>query len=115
MMNMKEYDGVSEVKSTLQSAFAKLMTASKDMVSEAVAKLISRLNTESKVRDFLAYNCYELLQFVVTSVIITSIHFISWMLLSNFSLWFFYDSLFSISHVLRDLIFLMTKELFRIC
>ncbi|PWZ11021.1 Mannose-6-phosphate isomerase 1 [Zea mays] len=50
MMNMKEYDGVSEVKSTLQSAFAKLMTASKDMVSEAVAKLISRLNTESKIR-----------------------------------------------------------------
>ena len=94
-MNMKEDDGVSEVKSSLQSAFAKLMTASKDMVSEAVAKLISRLNTESKVRDFLAYNCYELLQFIVTSVIITSIHFIrSWMLLSNFSFWFFYDSPF---------------------
>jgi mannose-6-phosphate isomerase len=52
-MNMKEYDGVSEVKSSLRSAFAKLMTASKDMVSEAVAKLISRLNTDSKVRDNL--------------------------------------------------------------
>lgn len=52
-MNIKEYDGVNEVKSSLQSAFAKLMTANKDMVSEAVAKLISRLNNESKVRDFL--------------------------------------------------------------
>ncbi|NP_001140535.1 Mannose-6-phosphate isomerase 1-like [Zea mays] len=50
LMNMKEDDGVSEVKSSLQSAFAKLMTASKDMVSEAVAKLISRLNTKSKIR-----------------------------------------------------------------
>ncbi|OQU86416.1 hypothetical protein SORBI_3003G087900 [Sorghum bicolor] len=49
LMNMKEYDGVSEVKSSLRSAFAKLMTASKDMVSEAVAKLISRLNTDSKL------------------------------------------------------------------
>ncbi|KXG31990.1 mannose-6-phosphate isomerase 1-like isoform X3 [Sorghum bicolor] len=51
LMNMKEYDGVSEVKSSLRSAFAKLMTASKDMVSEAVAKLISRLNTDSKIRN----------------------------------------------------------------
>ncbi|XP_066317288.1 mannose-6-phosphate isomerase 1 isoform X1 [Miscanthus floridulus] len=50
LMNMREYDGVSEVKSSLQSAFAKLMTASKDMVSEAVAKLINRLNTDSKIR-----------------------------------------------------------------
>ncbi|KAG2595933.1 hypothetical protein PVAP13_5KG118500 [Panicum virgatum] len=48
LMTMKEYDGGSEVKSTLQSAFAKLMTASKDMVSEAISKLISRLNIESK-------------------------------------------------------------------
>ncbi|KAG2595932.1 mannose-6-phosphate isomerase 1-like [Panicum virgatum] len=50
LMTMKEYDGGSEVKSTLQSAFAKLMTASKDMVSEAISKLISRLNIESKIR-----------------------------------------------------------------
>ncbi|RCV24468.1 hypothetical protein SETIT_5G087000v2 [Setaria italica] len=50
LMSMKEYDGGSEVKSSLQSAFAKLMTASKDMVSEAISKLISRLNIESKIR-----------------------------------------------------------------
>jgi len=58
---MKEYDGVSEVKSSLQSAFVKLMTASKDMVSEALSKLISRLNIESKVIFFSLdpsiYNC----------------------------------------------------------
>ncbi|CAO2185469.1 unnamed protein product [Urochloa humidicola] len=50
LMNMNEYDGGNKVKSSLQSAFAKLMTASKDMVSEAISKLISRLNTESKIR-----------------------------------------------------------------
>ncbi|KAF8780026.1 hypothetical protein HU200_001992 [Digitaria exilis] len=49
LMSM-EYDGGSEVKSTLQSAFVKLMTASKDMVSEAISKLTSRLNIESKIR-----------------------------------------------------------------
>ncbi|CAO2209134.1 unnamed protein product [Urochloa humidicola] len=50
LMSMKEYDGGNQVKSSLQSAFAKLMTASKDMVSEAVSKLTSRLNIESKIR-----------------------------------------------------------------
>ncbi|WVZ72074.1 hypothetical protein U9M48_020589 [Paspalum notatum var. saurae] len=50
LMSLKEYDGGNEVKSILQSAFAKLMTASKDKVSEAIAKLINRLNTESKIR-----------------------------------------------------------------
>ncbi|XP_062192263.1 mannose-6-phosphate isomerase 1-like [Phragmites australis] len=50
IMSMKEYDGGNEAKSSLQSAFAKLMTASKDVVSEAIAKLINRLNTESKIR-----------------------------------------------------------------
>uniref|UniRef100_A0A0A9H563 mannose-6-phosphate isomerase n=1 Tax=Arundo donax TaxID=35708 RepID=A0A0A9H563_ARUDO len=49
-MSTKEYDGGNEVKSTLQSAFAKLMTASKDAVSEAITKLISRLDTKSKIR-----------------------------------------------------------------
>uniref|UniRef100_A0A804PE46 Uncharacterized protein n=1 Tax=Zea mays TaxID=4577 RepID=A0A804PE46_MAIZE len=50
VMNMKEDDGISEVKFSLQSAVAKPMTTSKDMVSEAIAKLISRLNTKSKIR-----------------------------------------------------------------
>ena len=57
LMSFNEYDddgGNEQVKSSLQSAFAKLMAASKDMVSEAVAKLINRLNTDSKVRDFLS-------------------------------------------------------------
>ena len=86
LMTMKEYDGGSEVKSTLQSAFAKLMTASKDMVSEAISKLISRLNIESKVKIFLDLNCCELLQFFVTSVIVTTIYFIIyWRLLAYLS------------------------------
>ncbi|PAN32037.1 hypothetical protein PAHAL_5G458500 [Panicum hallii] len=55
LMSMKEYDGGSEVRSILQSAFAKLMTASKDMVSEAISKLISRLNIESK--EMLPMDC----------------------------------------------------------
>lgn len=50
LMSLKEYDGGNEIKSSLQSAFAKLMTASKDMVSEAIAKMINRLNNESKIR-----------------------------------------------------------------
>ena len=51
-----EYDSGDEVKSNLQSAFTKLMTASKHMVSEAIAKLINRLNAESKVNILLSYN-----------------------------------------------------------
>ncbi|EAZ08978.1 hypothetical protein OsI_31243 [Oryza sativa Indica Group] len=50
LMSFKEYDAGNQVKSTLQSAFANLMLASKDMVSEALSKLISRLNIESKIR-----------------------------------------------------------------
>jgi mannose-6-phosphate isomerase len=55
LMSFNEYDddgGNEQVKSSLQSAFAKLMAASKDMVSEALSKLISRLNIESKVGFF---------------------------------------------------------------
>jgi mannose-6-phosphate isomerase len=64
LMSFNEYDddgGNEQVKSSLQSAFAKLMAASKDMVSEALSKLISRLNIESKVGFFFLdpsiYNC----------------------------------------------------------
>uniref|UniRef100_A0ACD5VBB5 Uncharacterized protein n=1 Tax=Avena sativa TaxID=4498 RepID=A0ACD5VBB5_AVESA len=47
LMTVKEYN---DVKSSMQLAFAKLMTASKDTVSEAVNKLKGRLNDESKFR-----------------------------------------------------------------
>nr|BAJ97590.1 predicted protein [Hordeum vulgare subsp. vulgare] len=50
LMTVKEYHGGNDVKSSLQSAFAKLMTASKEAVSEAVNKLKGRLNDESKIR-----------------------------------------------------------------
>ena len=42
IMSLKECDGGNKVKCSLQSAFAKLMTASTDMVSEAIAQLIKR-------------------------------------------------------------------------
>jgi mannose-6-phosphate isomerase len=51
-----EYDWGDEVKSNLQSAFTKLMTASKHMVFEAIGKLINRLNAESEVNILLSYN-----------------------------------------------------------
>lgn len=50
LLSVKEYHGVNEVKSCLRSAFTKLMTASKEAVSEAITKLIFRLNAESKVK-----------------------------------------------------------------
>jgi mannose-6-phosphate isomerase len=43
----------NDVKSILRSAFAKLMMASKEAVSEAVNKLKGRLNDESKVKTYL--------------------------------------------------------------
>ncbi|KAG8090195.1 hypothetical protein GUJ93_ZPchr0011g27974 [Zizania palustris] len=48
LMAAKEHDGGIGVRPYLQSAFTKLMTASKETVSEAVSKLKSRLNVESK-------------------------------------------------------------------
>uniref|UniRef100_A0A0E0BWF3 Mannose-6-phosphate isomerase n=1 Tax=Oryza meridionalis TaxID=40149 RepID=A0A0E0BWF3_9ORYZ len=50
LLSVKEHHGVNEVKSCLRSAFTKLMTASKEAISEAITKLIFRLNAESKVR-----------------------------------------------------------------
>ncbi|KAG2582635.1 hypothetical protein PVAP13_6KG185700 [Panicum virgatum] len=50
LMSLKEYDEGNEIKSSLQSAFAKLMATSKEKLSEALSKLIRRLNIESKIR-----------------------------------------------------------------
>ncbi|XP_024315614.1 mannose-6-phosphate isomerase 1 isoform X3 [Brachypodium distachyon] len=50
LMAIKGYHEANDVKSSLQSAFAKLMTASKQAVSEAIAKLKVRLDDESKIR-----------------------------------------------------------------
>lgn len=54
LMAIKGYHEANDVKSSLQSAFAKLMTASKQAVSEAIAKLKVRLDDESKVIKFLS-------------------------------------------------------------
>nr|CAB3464412.1 unnamed protein product [Digitaria exilis] len=53
LMSLKDYDEGNEIKSSLQTAFAKLMATSKEKVSEALSKLIRRLNIESKVKIFL--------------------------------------------------------------
>ncbi|KAM0880148.1 hypothetical protein ACQ4PT_033780 [Festuca glaucescens] len=50
LITVKENHGDNDAKSILQSAFAKLMMASKETVSEAVNKLKDRLNDESKIR-----------------------------------------------------------------
>ena len=67
LMSLKEYDEGNEIKSSLQSAFAKLMAASKEKVSEALSKLIRRQNIESKVKIFLSSSllwsptvCYDI-------------------------------------------------------
>ena len=53
LLTVNEYHGGNDEKFVLQSAFAKLMMASKEAVSEAVNKLKGRLNDESKVKTFL--------------------------------------------------------------
>ncbi|KAJ6819873.1 mannose-6-phosphate isomerase 2-like isoform X2 [Iris pallida] len=50
VMNIKDQDRFEEVKAVLQSLFTKLMSASKDSISEVVLKLTNRLNAESKIR-----------------------------------------------------------------
>ncbi|CAO2146771.1 unnamed protein product [Urochloa humidicola] len=50
LLSVKEQDGGIGVRSYLKSAFTKLMIASEEAVAEAIAKLKSRLNGESKVR-----------------------------------------------------------------
>lgn len=50
VLNIKEQDRCVEVKSILRSIFTKLMSTSKEAVSELVSKLKYRLNDEQKTR-----------------------------------------------------------------
>jgi mannose-6-phosphate isomerase len=59
LMTAKEHDGGIGVRSYLQSAFTKLMATSKEGVCEAISKLKSRLDGESKVKDLLSYRCRD--------------------------------------------------------
>jgi len=52
LLGVKEQDGGIGVRSYLKSAFTKLMTASDEAVSKAIANLKTRLNSESKVKIF---------------------------------------------------------------
>ncbi|CAD6253273.1 unnamed protein product [Miscanthus lutarioriparius] len=51
LLGVKEQDGGIGVRSYLKSAFTKLMTASDEAVSKAIANLKTRLNSESKARS----------------------------------------------------------------
>jgi len=51
LLSVKEQDGGIGVRSYLKSAFTKLMTASDEAISEAIANLKTRLNSESKARS----------------------------------------------------------------
>ncbi|XP_057983272.1 mannose-6-phosphate isomerase 2-like [Malania oleifera] len=48
---VNEQDGKDKVKAVLQSIFTQLMSARKDVISEAVSKLKSRLSMEKKLRQ----------------------------------------------------------------
>ncbi|XP_019707493.1 mannose-6-phosphate isomerase 2 isoform X2 [Elaeis guineensis] len=50
VLNIKEQDGYMEVKSILRSIFTKVISASKEAVSELLSKLKCRLNEEHKIR-----------------------------------------------------------------
>ncbi|KAI8019483.1 Mannose-6-phosphate isomerase 1 [Camellia lanceoleosa] len=51
VLHINNKDGAEKVKAVLRSIFTHLMSASKDVISRAVAKLKSRLNMESEVRQ----------------------------------------------------------------
>jgi len=52
LLGVKEQDGGIGVRSYLKSAFTKLMTASDEAVSKAIANLKTRFNSDSKVKIF---------------------------------------------------------------
>ncbi|KAL8472592.1 hypothetical protein ACS0TY_029698 [Phlomoides rotata] len=51
VLNMCEVDGEKKLKEVLQSLFTALMSASKLVISEAISKLISRLNLKRELRE----------------------------------------------------------------
>ncbi|KAJ7975743.1 Mannose-6-phosphate isomerase [Quillaja saponaria] len=50
VFNISDQDGEENVKSVLRAIFTQLMSARKDMITEVVEKLISRLQLENQVR-----------------------------------------------------------------
>ncbi|XP_059670593.1 mannose-6-phosphate isomerase 1-like [Cornus florida] len=51
VLHVNKQDGEEKLKAVLQSIFTQLMSASKDVISKVVPKLIGRLNMENKVRQ----------------------------------------------------------------
>lgn len=59
VLRISKEDGEKKRKDVLKSLFTKLMSASKAVISDAVFKLISRLNIKSKVFRVTSY-CFLL-------------------------------------------------------
>ncbi|CAN4083197.1 unnamed protein product [Withania somnifera] len=51
VLNLNEDDAEKKVKLVLRKLFTEMMSASKDVITEVLAKLISRLNIKNKVRE----------------------------------------------------------------
>lgn len=49
ILHLNEQDGEEKVKSVLRSTFTQLMLASKEMITEVISKIKSRLHKESQV------------------------------------------------------------------
>jgi hypothetical protein len=76
LITVKENHGGNDAKYVLQSAFAKLMMASKETVSEAVNKLKYRLNDESKVKTSLIQKVCVHLHFILTTIYHNFLYFV---------------------------------------
>lgn len=50
VLDLNEDDEEEKVKSVLRKLFTEMMSASKDVIKEVLAKLISRLNIKNKVK-----------------------------------------------------------------
>lgn len=55
VLNIDKKDGDEKLKEVLQSLFTELMTAGKDVISEAVSKIGNRLNIQREVFGNLSF------------------------------------------------------------
>lgn len=51
VLDLNEDDGEEKVKLVLRKLFTEMMSANKDVITEVLAKLISRLNIKNKVKS----------------------------------------------------------------
>ena len=61
ILHIDEQVGEEKVKSVLRSIFTELMSASKEMITEVLSNIISRLKMESQVSIFLFFLMFVVL------------------------------------------------------